>query len=66
MTSSQQDRKVIVRQVRSANRRTNRIKATLSALGLGRIGNERVHLLSPSVYGMLRQVRHLIEVNDFE
>lgn len=37
---------------------------TLRSLGLKRIGNSRVHEQSPSLEGMLRRVRHLVQVHE--
>ncbi len=52
--------KVLVIQERSSNRTDKSVKATLKSLGLGRIGNKRIHALTPSTKGMLRAVEHLI------
>jgi large subunit ribosomal protein L30 len=38
-------------------------KATLRALGLGKIGRERVHPDNPQVRGMIFKVRHLVVVD---
>ena len=57
-------KKVIVRQVRSSNRRIQKIKDTLNALGLGKIGQTKEHQLNDCVYGMLKKVRHLVEVKE--
>jgi large subunit ribosomal protein L30 len=59
-----QFKKVIVEQTRSGHGRTKIVRSTLAALGLGRIGKKREHALNPAVYGMLRQVRHLVEVRE--
>lgn len=56
------DAQVIVRQTRSDIGRTERFRATLRALGLGRIGAERQLPLTPAVKGMLRTVETVIEV----
>ena len=37
-------------------------KATLTGLGFGRIGSRVVREDSPAVRGMIRKVRHLVEV----
>ncbi len=55
-------KKVLVKQVRSTNNREQRVKATLQALGLGKIGSEKEHVLTPPTTGMLRAVQHLIVV----
>ena len=59
-------KKVLVKQVRSGNGRVPEIKATLRALGVGRIGSAREHSLTKPVYGMLRRVRHLVLVKEVQ
>ena len=54
--------KVRIRQVRSAIGQTARHRGTLRALGLGRIGRSVERPESPELAGMLRKVRHLVEV----
>lgn len=39
-------------------------RATLAALGLGKLGSERVHEDTPTVRGMIRKVSHLVEVRE--
>lgn len=56
------EKKIQVTQVRSSIRNTKRQKATLAALGLGKIGNTAQHSLTPSIAGMLRSVENLVEV----
>ena len=51
-----------IKQVRSAIGQTERHRGTLRALGLGRIGRTAEHPESPQLAGMLRKVRHLVEV----
>jgi large subunit ribosomal protein L30 len=53
---------VRVTQVRSAIGQTERHRGTLRALGLGRIGRSAEHQESPQLAGMLRKVRHLVQV----
>ena len=57
-------KKVMVKQVRSGNGRIPEVRATLRALGLGRIGSAREHSLTQPIYGMLRKVRHLVLVQE--
>ncbi|MGI6524960.1 MAG: 50S ribosomal protein L30 [Bdellovibrionota bacterium] len=57
-----QDEKVLVVQVRSAITGTSDVRGTLKALGLGRIGKKKEHLLNPCIWGMLRKVHHLVQV----
>jgi large subunit ribosomal protein L30 len=53
---------VKVRQVRSANGTNPDQKATLRALGLGRIGKSVERKDSPQLQGQLKVVSHLVEV----
>jgi large subunit ribosomal protein L30 len=52
-----------IRQVRSANGSKPNQKATLAALGLGRIGKAVERKDSPQLQGQLRVVEHLVEVD---
>jgi large subunit ribosomal protein L30 len=54
---------VKVKQVRSANGSNPSQKATLYALGLGKIGSAVERKDSPQLQGQLRVVSHLVEVN---
>ena len=51
-----------VRQIKSGIGFTLRQKATLSALGLGRIGRVRVHEDNAAIRGMLKKIGHLVVV----
>ncbi|HEY5708486.1 MAG TPA: 50S ribosomal protein L30 [Solirubrobacterales bacterium] len=53
-----------IKQVRSANGSNPSQKATLKALGLGRIGKAVERKDSPQLKGQLVVVSHLVEVND--
>ncbi len=53
---------VKIRQVRSAAGTSPSQRATLKALGLGRIGKAVERKDSPQLQGQLRVVSHLIEV----
>ena len=53
-----------LRQVRSSNGISPSQRATLRSLGLGRIGRQASHPDSPQLQGMVRVVRHLIEVEN--
>jgi large subunit ribosomal protein L30 len=53
---------VKIRQTRSANGSNPSQKATLLALGLGRIGKAVEREDSPQLQGQLRVVSHLVEV----
>ena len=54
---------VKVRQVRSVNGANPNQKATLKALGLGRIGKSVEREDSPQLQGQIRVVSHLVEVD---
>ncbi len=56
--------KVKIKQVRSSIGQSQRHRGTLRALGLGRIGRTAEHAESPQLAGMLRKVRHLVEIDD--
>jgi large subunit ribosomal protein L30 len=51
-----------VRQIHSHARRPAVQEATLRGLGLGKIGREKVLEDTPAIRGMIRKVRHLIDV----
>ena len=53
---------VTVRQIRSANRKPAVQAATLRGLGLGKIRRTRMLEDTPAVRGMIRAVKHLVEV----
>jgi large subunit ribosomal protein L30 len=53
---------VQIKQVRSAAGTNPSQKATLSALGLGRIGKSRIHSDTPDVRGQIQKVPHLVSV----
>ena len=56
--------KVKLTQVRSQIGQSERHRGTLRALGLGKIGRSHEHEDSPQLAGMLRKVRHLVQVED--
>jgi large subunit ribosomal protein L30 len=53
---------VELKQVRSSNGASPSQRETLRSLKLGRIGASSSHADSPQLQGMLRVVRHLVEV----
>jgi large subunit ribosomal protein L30 len=55
---------VKISQVKSTNGTDPKQKATLQALGLGRIGRSVERQDSPQLRGQLRVVSHLVEVGD--
>ena len=52
------------KQVRSSIKRLQSQKRTLEALGLRGIGKEVTHEASPSILGMVEQVKHLVSVTE--
>jgi large subunit ribosomal protein L30 len=56
--------KVRIKQTRSAIGQSARHRGTLRALGLGRIGRSVERPESPQLAGMLRKVRHLVEIEE--
>ena len=56
--------KVKIKQVRSAIGQSEKHRGTLRALGLGKIGRTAEHAEGPELAGMLRKVRHLVEIED--
>lgn len=55
-------KKVRVTQTRSNIRKSDKQKATLTALGLRRVGMSREHALTPQLEGMLKKVNFLVKV----
>jgi large subunit ribosomal protein L30 len=55
---------VKIKQVRSANGTNPAQKATLAALGLGRIGKAVERQDTPQLQGQIRTVSHLVEVGN--
>ena len=58
------DKTVTVRQTASPIRRTKDQRATLSGLGLNRIGRVSTLPDTPSVRGMIKTVLHLVKVEE--
>ena len=56
--------KVKITQVRSIIGQSDRHIGTLRALGLGKIGRSAEHADSPQLQGQLRQIRHLVTVEE--
>ena len=53
-----------ITQIRSQSGQTERQKATLVGLGLGRIGKTRQLEDTPSIRGMVDKVKHLVKVEE--
>ena len=56
--------KVKLTQVRSQIGQSERHRGTLRALGLGKIGRTAEQDDTPVIAGMLRKVRHLVQVEE--
>ncbi|MGH2761208.1 MAG: 50S ribosomal protein L30 [Thermoleophilaceae bacterium] len=53
-----------ITQVRSTNGSTPRQRDSLKTLGLGKIGRTSEREDHPTVRGLIRSVRHLVDVSD--
>jgi large subunit ribosomal protein L30 len=51
-----------IKQIKSVNGRTKKIRETLKGLGLRRIGHEAVLINTPPVRGMIKKVIDLVKV----
>jgi len=56
--------KVLITQKRSTIKRPENQKRTMQALGLGKINRSVEKELTPSIEGMIKTVRHLVEVKE--
>ncbi len=56
--------KLRITQVRSQIGQSERHRGTLRAVGLGKIGRVAEHDATPVLAGMLRKVRHLVEIEE--
>jgi large subunit ribosomal protein L30 len=64
MSPEKNDATIRVRQIRSGIGFDRTQKATLKALGLGRLNRVRVFPDNPQVRGMIRKVSHLVAVEE--
>ena len=64
MTAKKKADQLQVRQIRSGIGFDKKQKATLRALGLGRIGKRRELPDNPQIRGMIARVTHLVRVED--
>ena len=58
------EKQILVRQLRSAIGRNKRAHGALEALGLGRIGREKVLPKTPAILAALRKLGHLVGVKE--
>ncbi|MFY7788543.1 MAG: 50S ribosomal protein L30 [Thermoflexibacteraceae bacterium] len=56
--------KIKITQVRSTIKRPYDQKATIVALGLGKINRTVEHEATPQILGMVRKVAHLVKVSE--
>ncbi|NJK84009.1 MAG: 50S ribosomal protein L30 [Saprospiraceae bacterium] len=56
--------KIKVTQIKSGIDRPKKQKATLKALGLGRISRSMVHEATPQIKGMVAKVSHLVTIEN--
>jgi large subunit ribosomal protein L30 len=63
---SDEGRKIAVTQVRSLSGRPDIHRRTMRALGFTKNQQTRFHTETPTIRGMLYQVRHLVEVTEVE
>ncbi len=56
------EKKIKVTQTRSQIGHIGRQKETLKCLGLGKIGNTKIHVETPSTCGMIKAVSHLVRI----
>ncbi|MCL5077045.1 MAG: 50S ribosomal protein L30 [Actinobacteria bacterium] len=60
------EKQLVVRQIRSSIGTKPKHRGTLKALGLGRIGKERLHADRPEIRGMIAKVSHLVSIEEKE
>ncbi|MBV8138049.1 MAG: 50S ribosomal protein L30 [Deltaproteobacteria bacterium] len=51
-----------VKLIKSPISTTTRVRETVKGLGLGKLGSERELKRTPQVDGMIRRIKHLVEV----
>ncbi len=59
-------KKVRVTKIKSVIKRPKDQKLTMEALGLRKIGQTRVHNLTPQIQGMINKVQHLVKVEEVQ
>lgn len=59
-------RKIKITQIRSAIKRLENQKRTISALGLGKINRTVMHDDTPTIRGMINTVRHLVKFEEVD
>ncbi|HPC97425.1 MAG TPA: 50S ribosomal protein L30 [Bacteroidales bacterium] len=56
--------KIRITQVKSKNRRSERQRKTLEALGIHRLNQSVEHEATPQILGMVEKVRHLVRTEE--
>jgi large subunit ribosomal protein L30 len=56
--------KIKITLVKSTSGSNKRVKATLTALGIGKVDSCVEHEVTPQIKGMVRKVLHLVEVEE--
>ena len=56
--------KVKIKQIKSSKRKKKNQRDTIKALGLNKIGKKDEKTLNPSIEGMIKKVKHLVEVSE--
>jgi len=56
--------KIRITQVKSKNRRSERQRRTLEALGIHRLNHSVEHEATPQILGMVEKVRHLVRTEE--
>ncbi len=57
-------KKLKVTQIKSTIGRTEKVKGTIKALGLGKISRSRVHADNAIIRGMINKVNYLLKVEE--
>jgi large subunit ribosomal protein L30 len=57
-------KRIVVKQIKSQIGRDGTVRDALKALGLGRIGKSKEFNVGPEIVGIIRQVSHLVSIDD--
>ncbi|HOK25452.1 MAG TPA: 50S ribosomal protein L30 [Bacteroidales bacterium] len=58
--------KIKITQIRSKNRKPERHKRILAALGIHRLHQSVVHEATPQILGMVEKIKHLVKTEEVE
>jgi large subunit ribosomal protein L30 len=56
--------KIRITQIKSKNRKPERQKRTLAALGIRKMHHSVEHEATPQIMGMVEKVRHLVKIEE--